>query len=84
MALFGFLVGILNSGLGVAVQQVVPPHMLGRVGGALNGMVTAANPVGYLLAGLAAKDVSLPTVFLARGWWASKPRLPTRRFRGED
>jgi DHA3 family macrolide efflux protein-like MFS transporter len=67
LALFGVLVGVLNTIGSTVIQQATPDQLRGRVFGTLVALVTLANPLGALLAGLAAAALPLGTVFAATG-----------------
>jgi MFS transporter, DHA3 family, macrolide efflux protein len=64
---FGLFVGVLNTALAPALQRAVPDHLRGRVFGTVLALSTMANPLGALLAGLAAAVVPLGAVFLGAG-----------------
>ncbi|MCY0879318.1 MAG: MFS transporter [Firmicutes bacterium] len=64
---FGIGIGSLQTTFGSLIQRNTPPTMLGRVGGALNSFLMAANPAAYLVAGVLATALPLSTIFLGSG-----------------
>lgn len=61
--LAGAAFGPVNPIFATVTQENTPPHLLGRVFGALTAIAQAAIPIGALLAGVAVQAVGLiPTI----------------------
>lgn len=63
----GLSVGPVQAGANTLSQTLVEDSMRGRVGGALNTLVSAANVTSMGLAGIAAAAIGTRNVFLASG-----------------
>jgi MFS family permease len=63
----GIAVGPVQAGANTLSQTLIEDSMRGRVGGALNTLVSGANVVSMGLAGLAAAAVGTRNVFLLSG-----------------
>ncbi len=74
IAIVGFAVGFMlapvNGGVGTLSQTLVPDHLRGRVGGALNAAISAATVVSMGVAGVAAAAIGVRNVFVAAGVFA--------------
>lgn len=71
MAVIGFLVGTMlapvNGGVGTLSQTLVSDRLRGRVGGALNAIISTATVVSMGLAGVGAAAFGVRAVFVAAG-----------------
>lgn len=63
----GLSVGPVQAGANTLSQTLIEDSMRGRVGGALNTLISAANITSMGLAGLAAAAIGVRNVFLASG-----------------
>jgi MFS family permease len=63
----GLSVGPVQAGANTLSQTLIEDSMRGRVGGALNTLISAANITSMGLAGLAASAIGVRNVFLASG-----------------
>jgi DHA3 family macrolide efflux protein-like MFS transporter len=55
LLLIGVCASLINIPVGVIFQKMVPDEVLGRVGGMLGSIVSAALPLGYLVGGVIAE-----------------------------
>jgi predicted MFS family arabinose efflux permease len=63
----GLSVGPVQAGANTLSQTLIEDSMRGRVGGALNTLISAANITSMGLAGVAAAAIGTRNVFLAAG-----------------
>ena len=68
LGLFGAGSGLASACLTSTTQSIVPKSNMGRVGGTLQALSAAANPVGAALAGSVLAGVPLGDVFLGAGF----------------
>jgi MFS transporter, DHA3 family, macrolide efflux protein len=67
MVILGVMVPVISSALGTILQLVVPNDKLGRVGGAVNAVITAAGIVSMQAAGMLGQSVNLRWVYAGAG-----------------
>jgi len=61
----GFLYGPINPIANVVLQELAPPHLLGRAIGVVTSLAYAAGPVGFLVVGPLIEVAGLRSTFLA-------------------
>lgn len=61
----GLLYGPINPIANVVLQEVAPPHLLGRAIGVLTSLAYAAGPIGFLVVGPVIEVAGLRPTFLA-------------------
>jgi MFS family permease len=61
----GLLYGPINPIANVVLQELAPPHLLGRAIGVLTSLAYAAGPIGFLAVGPLIELVGLRPTFLA-------------------
>ena len=61
----GLLYGPINPIANVVLQELTPPHLLGRAIGVLTSLAYAAGPVGFLVVGPVIEVAGLRPTFLA-------------------
>jgi MFS family permease len=67
MGFLGLLIPAISAALGTILQLVVPNDKLGRVGGAVNAIITASSLLSMQAAGLIGQSIDLRWVYAGAG-----------------